>query len=69
MDGVYDKDPVKYPEAKKFDTLTYDEVENLARSGAQVLHPDCIEFVRLRGIPIHLKNTFNPGGPGTIIIC
>jgi len=67
VDGVYDKDPNKYPDAKKFDRISYDQVEALARKGANVLHPDCIAYVREKSIPINLKNTFNPSNPGTLI--
>ena len=67
VDGIYDKDPNKHKDAKKFDVVSYSEVETLARNGANVLHPDCIKFVRDKKIPIHLKNTFNPGGEGTVI--
>ena len=67
VDGVYDKDPSKHSDAKKFDRLSYAEVEELARNGANVLHPDCIPFVREKNIPINLKNTFNPSAPGTLI--
>jgi aspartate kinase len=67
VDGIYDRDPNKHADAKHFDTISYDEVEALARAGANVLHPDCIRFVRDKGIPIHIRNTFAPGRKGTII--
>ena len=67
VDGVYDRDPAKHVDAKIFETITYDEVEALARAGANVLHPDCIKYVRDKKIPINLRNTFNPMGQGTII--
>lgn len=67
VDGVYDMDPRLYHNAKHFSTLSYDDIEKLTRQGAKVLHHDCIDYVRVKGIPIHLKNTFNPEGKGTII--
>ena len=67
VDGVYDKDPRRFNDARKYDLISYNEVEELARNGANVLHPDCIHYVREKEIPIHLKNTFNPYGKGTII--
>jgi len=67
VDGVYDRDPNKYTDAKKYKEISYDKVEELARNGANVLHPDCIDFVRQKNIPIVLKNTFNPDGSGTKI--
>jgi len=67
VDGVYDKDPHKHRDAIKYTMISYDDVQELAREGAQVLHPDCIDFVRMKKIPIRLKNTFNPDGDGTVI--
>jgi aspartate kinase len=67
VDGVYDRDPNKYSDAKKFDVISFSQVEELARNGANVLHPDCIKFCSDKNIPINLKNTFNPSNPGTVI--
>jgi len=67
VDGVFDKDPNKYPDAKHYPEISYAKIEELANAGANVLHADCINYVRMKNIPIHLKNTFNPSGAGTII--
>jgi len=67
VDGVFDKDPNIHKDAKPFAEITYAKVEELAKDGAHVLHPDCINYARMKNIPIHLKNTFNPGGAGTLI--
>jgi len=67
VDGVFDKDPNIHKDAKHFPEITYAEVEELGKAGAHVLHPDCINYVRTKNIPIHLKNTFNPSGAGTLI--
>jgi len=67
VDGVYDSDPNKNQDAKRYDTLTYDQALTITTSGAQVLHPEVFRYVQDAGIPIHLKNTFNPNGDGTII--
>jgi aspartate kinase len=67
VDGVFDRDPNKHKDAKHFPEISYAQIEELARNGANVLHPDAIEYARVKNIPIHLKNTFNPSGEGTVI--
>lgn len=68
VSGVYDCDPNKYSHAKPFSKISYGEVEALARSGANVLHPNCIDYVRLKNIPINIRNTFSPKDCGTMIV-
>lgn len=67
VDGVFDCDPNKHKEAKHIPIITYDQIESLARAGANVLHPDSVHFARLKNIPIRIMNTFNPTGKNTII--
>ena len=66
VDGVYTADPNKFSEAKKLDTLSYDEMLNIANEGAKVLHNRCIEIGQKFNIPIITKSTFN-NKSGTII--
>jgi len=67
VNGVYTADPRRVPEAFTIVSLKYDEAIVLAFFGAQVLHPSamlpCIED----GIPIYVRNVFNPTHPGTVI--
>ncbi len=65
MKGVFTADPNVVASAQKLDTLRYDELDLLARNGAQVMHPAVLknDF----SIPIHLRNTFNHTQVGTII--
>ena len=65
-DGVYDKDPKKYICAKKLDYISYDKMEEMAKSGAKVLHDRCINVARKYGIKIIVKSTFNENA-GTIV--
>lgn len=67
VDGVYTADPKQDAGAKLLPRLSYDTAAAMARSGAKVLHPECMEPVRQRGIPVHVRNTFKPLLPGTII--
>lgn len=67
VDGVMTADPRLVPEARVIPTLSYSEVSELAYFGAKVLHPKTILPVVQRGIPLWVKNTFNPSCPGTCI--
>jgi|YNPNPStandDraft_1061719.scaffolds.fasta_scaffold00438_12 aspartate kinase len=67
VDGVMTADPRLVPEARVIPTLSYSEVSELAYFGAKVLHPKTILPVVQRGIPLWVKNTFNPACPGTCI--
>ena len=50
------------------ESLSYLEMSELAYFGAKVLHPKTILPALERGIPIRIKNTFNPTHPGTIVV-
>ncbi|MFA4857801.1 MAG: aspartate kinase [Candidatus Margulisiibacteriota bacterium] len=67
VDGVYTTDPRIVPEAKKLDTISYDEMLELASLGAQVLHPRSVECAKHYGIPIHLRSSFDFEKLGTIV--
>lgn len=66
VDGVYDKDPRKFPDAVKYDTISYDEMLTLARSGARVLHDRCVELAKRYGVEVEVLSSFRPL-PGTIV--
>lgn len=66
VDGVYDRDPRLYPEAVRFDTISYADMLALARQGAQVLHDRCVELAQRYGVRIHVLSSFRPG-PGTMV--
>ncbi len=65
VDGVMTADPRIVPDAQVIPVLSYGEVGELAYFGAKVLHPRTIRPVVERGIPLWVKNTFNPTCPGT----
>ena len=67
VDGVMTADPRIVTEAQVIPCLSYGEVSELAYFGAKVLHPRTIRPVVERGIPLWVKNTFNPVFPGTRI--
>lgn len=58
-DGIYDKDPNKYSNAKKLDIISYEDMDILAQSGAKVLHDRCVRIAKKYGIKIIVKSTFN----------
>jgi len=58
VDGVYDKDPRKFPDAKRFDTLTYDEVLN---RGLEVMDTAAFALCRDSAVPLRIYDLSVPG--------
>jgi len=67
VDGMFTKDPKKYPDAKFIPEQTYEQAEEASRNGAFVIQADCIEPAKLNGVPIFLRNCFKLECPGTRI--
>lgn len=67
VDGFMSADPRIIPDAKKIPEMNFGEAAELAYFGAKVLHPRTIEPVRLKHIPLKVKNSFKPNEPGTLI--
>ncbi len=67
VDGVYTANPKMVPDAVKLDCISYEEMLELAGSGAQVLHPRSVEIVMKFGIPMIVKPAHSPGTGTTII--
>ncbi|HEX7085016.1 MAG TPA: aspartate kinase [Vicinamibacterales bacterium] len=67
VDGVMTADPRVVRGVTTLDALTYLEMAELAYFGAKVLHPRTIRPALDRGIPIRIRNTFNPSHPGTLV--
>jgi aspartate kinase len=68
VDGVMTADPRIVPEARVIPELSFNEISELAYFGAKVLHPKTLRPLIERGIPLWVKNTFNPTYPGSQII-
>ena len=66
--GVYSTDPRIVPEAVKIDKISYIEMMELARVGAQVLHPRAVELARQGNIRLCKRSTFDLEDPGTMMI-
>jgi len=67
VNGILTADPNIVPQARTLSGLSYAEAAELAYYGADVLHPKTIRPVVERGIPLRIKNTFDPAHPGTLI--
>ncbi|XP_042034424.1 aspartokinase 2, chloroplastic-like isoform X2 [Salvia splendens] len=67
VDGILTCDPNIYSRAAPVPYLTFDEAAELAYFGAQVLHPQSMRPAREGGIPVRVKNSYNPKAPGTLI--
>ena len=63
---VYDKDPRLYPDAMKFDWISYEKMRRLIAGGAQVLHDRSVELAQRFGLAIEVLSSFT-GQPGTIV--
>ena len=59
VDGVFTADPRIVPSARKLDRVTYEEMLELAASGAKILHLRCVEYARRFDIPIHVRSSFS----------
>lgn len=66
--GVYSSDPRVVPEAIKLDEITYIEMLELARVGAQVLHPRAVETARQADVRIRVRSTFYTDDMGTLVV-
>ena len=66
VDGVYDRDPRKYPDAVRFGRISYGKMLRLIENGAQVLHDRSVELAREFGIKVEVLSAFT-GNPGTIV--
>src|SRR6185295_8391994 len=66
VDGVYTTDPRMVPEARRLDTVSFEEMLELAGQGSRVLHLRCVEFAARHGMRVRVLSSFEPG-PGTLI--
>src|SRR5262249_22302335 len=67
VSGVYTADANIMERAKLLSEISYDEMLEMARVGAQVLHPRAVALARNYGLPVRVRNTFDPEHNGTIL--
>ena len=60
VDGVYSADPRVVPDARRIGTLSYEETQEMAESGAKVLNAQAVEFAKEKGIAIYARATEGP---------
>jgi len=68
VDGILTTDPRVVKEAHPVPEVTYEEAQELAMFGAQVLHPRSMVPCRKTGTPVRVKNSYNIQSPGSIIV-
>ena len=66
VDGIYDRDPRRFPDAVRLERIGYDRMLRMAREGAQVLHDRCVELGMKHSVPIRVLSSFRPG-EGTLV--
>jgi aspartate kinase len=67
VDGVFSADPRVVLTAKKLETLTYEEMLEMARSGAKVLNEQAVEFARRAKIALYARSTHQKDSVGTVV--
>ncbi|HEU0303544.1 MAG TPA: aspartate kinase [Gaiellaceae bacterium] len=60
VDGVFTADPRVAPEARKLHAVSYEEMLEMAASGAKVLQLRSVEFARNHGVTLHVRSSFGP---------
>lgn len=66
VDGVYTADPRVVPDVRRLDSISYDEMLEMASLGAKVLHSRAVEYAKKYKVPIHVRSSFNQN-PGTLV--
>lgn len=66
VDGVYDRDPRLFPDARRFRKIRYDTMLALVENGAQVLHDRSVLLAKEKDIELEVLSAFT-GQPGTIV--
>jgi aspartate kinase len=59
VDGVFTADPRIVPTARKLATVSYEEMLEMAASGAKILHLRCVEYARRYNMPVHVRSSFS----------
>ncbi len=68
VDGVYTADPRIVKDASRLDIISYMEMLELARVGANVLHPRAVETAKQFNVPLRVRSTFKQQDLGTLVI-
>lgn len=68
VEGVYTTDPRVVPCAGRLEQISYEEMLELARVGANVLHPRAVETAKVNQTPVRVRSTFKLDNLGTLIL-
>ncbi|MDH6282415.1 aspartate kinase [Prescottella agglutinans] len=66
VDGVFTADPRIVPDAQRLDTVSFEEMLEMAACGAKVLMLRCVEYARRYNVPVHVRSSYTTK-PGTIV--
>ncbi len=66
VDGVYTTDPNICAKARRLEKISYDEMLEMAMTGAKVLQPRSVEMAKKYNVPVYVKSTFTDEG-GTLV--
>lgn len=66
VDGVYDRDPRLFPDARRFRQIRYDTMLALVENGAQVLHDRSVQLAKEKKLEVEVLSAFT-GAPGTVV--
>lgn len=67
MPGMFTSNPRLVPEARLLRNLDYQEAQEIASTGARIIHPSCIAPVAANQIPLHIRSTPHPDVAGTVV--
>ena len=68
VDGIMTADPKIEPAAKTISEISFMEAMEMSHFAAKAMHPKALEPAAEIGLPVRVKNTFNPSGPDTLIL-
>ena len=66
VDGIYTADPRIVPDARRLETVSFEEMLEMAACGAKVLMLRCVEYARRYNVPVHVRSSYSTK-PGTIV--
>jgi aspartate kinase len=66
VDGIFSADPRIVSNARRLDTVTFEEMLEMAACGAKVLMLRCVEYARRYNIPVHVRSSYTDK-PGTVV--
>ncbi len=67
VSGVFSADPRLVPDARKLPVVSFEEMLEMAASGAKVLQLRSVEYARTHGVRIHCRSSFQDA-PGTVVV-